>query len=155
VASISFDELVQGSDIIVVAKVESVSNPLIALIGKRYAKAKVMDVWKGAQMEQIEFRASPTWSCDTSSAIKGETVLLFLKKGDESRSYAIMRSGTGRMPVRTVDGKSYATFYSDILQLPKDTPTIDGPEPEYDFIRSVEVDTLRIHVRKALQEHQE
>src|SRR5688572_17287547 len=83
VASISFEQLVQNSDIIVVAKVESVSHPLI---GKRYAKAKVMEVWKGTQTERVEFLASPTWTCDISEAKKGETVLLFLTKGGESRS---------------------------------------------------------------------
>src|SRR6185436_10184347 len=77
VAKISFDELIQQSELIVIAKVESVSKPLI---GKRYAKAKVTEVWKGNGAEQVKFLASPTWTCDISNAEKGETVLLFLIK---------------------------------------------------------------------------
>ena len=75
VAAISFDELVQRSDIIGVAKVETVTRPLI---GKRYAEAKMTEVWKGTQTERVEFLASPTWTCDISDAKKGEAVLLFL-----------------------------------------------------------------------------
>lgn len=147
VASISFEELVQSSDVILVATVESVSCPMI---GNRYAKAKVSEVWKGAPAERVEFLASPTWTCDISKAEKGETVLLFLRKGDTSESYAIMHSGRGRMPLRTVDGKSYVTFSPDI-RLPKDTPTIDGTEPQGDVIRLVELGGLRDLAKKALE----
>ena len=147
VTPISFEALVQRSDIIVVAKVESVSRPLI---GRRYAKAKVTEVWKGTQMERIEFLASPTWTCDIADAEEGETVLLFLIKSSKSRSYAIAHSGRGRMPLRPVDAKIYATFWADI-RLPKDTPTIDGPEPKLDFIRSVDVEALRELAKRALQ----
>ena len=108
------------------------------VIGKRYAKAKVAEVWKGTPTERVEFLASRTWTCDISEAKKGETVLLFLIKSNKSRSYAIAHSGRGRMPLRAVEGKSYATFWLDV-RLPKDTPTIDGPEPKWDSIRSVDV----------------
>jgi hypothetical protein len=100
-------------------------------------------------MERVEFLASPTWSCDTSSATKGETVLLFLKKGGKSRSYAISHSGHGRMPLQNVDGKNYARLSSEV-QLPKDTPTIDGPAPQPGLIRSVEVAKLRGLVKEAV-----
>lgn len=147
VASISFEKLVQNSDLILVAKVESVTRPLI---GKRYAKAKITEIWKGTQAEQIEFLASPTWTCDISEAKKGETVLLFLSQGGKSRSYAIAHSGRGRMPLRTLEGKRYATIWPDI-RLPTNTPTIDGPEPKWDFIRSVDVTILRDLVEKELE----
>jgi hypothetical protein len=146
VGSISFEQLVQYSDLIVVAKVESVSHPLI---GKRYAKAKISEVWKGTQTNRVEFLASPTWTCDVSDAKRGETVLLFLAKSSQLRSYGIAHSGRGRMPLRTVNDKKYATFWPDI-RLPKDTPTIEGPEPQSSFIRSVEVEALRDLVKKAL-----
>ena len=147
VASIQFSNLVANCELIVVAKVESVSSPLI---GKRYAKARVTEVWKGTNTTTVEFLASPTWTCDISEAKKGETVLLFLTKSDKSRSYAIAHSGRGRLPLRTISGKSYATIWPDVI-LPKQTPTIDGPEPEFDFIRSVDVTLLRELVKKAPQ----
>jgi hypothetical protein len=145
------DELVRCSDIIVLAKVEAVTRPLI---GKRYAKATVTDVWKGTQIDRVEFLASPTWTCDISAAKKGETVLLFLTKGGKSRSYAIAHSGRGRLPLRTVGSKSYASFWPEI-RFPMDTPNIDGPEPKWNFIRSVDVETLRDLVKKALQKKSE
>jgi hypothetical protein len=147
VGGISFDELVQRCDIIVVAKVESVTR---SISGNRFAKAKITEVWNGAETVRVEFLASPTWTCDVSEAKKGETVLLFLVKSDESRSYMIAVSGRGRMPLRIVNGKSYATFWPEV-RLPKDTATIDGPDPKWDFIRSVDVETLRDLVKKALK----
>ena len=147
VATISLEELVQRSDIIILAKVETFTRPFI---GKRYAKAKVTDVWKGTQVDRVEFLASPTWTCDISDARKGETVLLFLTKRGTSRSYAIVHSGRGRLPLRTVGSMSYATFWPEI-RFPMDTPSIDGPEPNWSFIRSVDVETVRDLVKKALQ----
>src|SRR5688572_22763320 len=84
VASIEFSNLVATSELIVIAKVESVSSPLI---GKKYAKASVTEVWKGAPIKHVRFLASPTWTCDISEARKDETVLLFLTKGDRAGSY--------------------------------------------------------------------
>jgi len=147
VAYVQFSDLVASCDLIVLAKVESVSSPLI---GRKYAKARVTEVWKGTNAAMVEFLASPTWTCDISEARKGETVLLFLAKSKKSRSYAIAHSGRGRLPLRTVDGKSYATFWSDVI-LPNGTPTIDGPEPQWNFIRSVEVAALRDIVKMTLQ----
>jgi len=57
VASIHFSNLVANCDLIVVAKVESVSSPLI---GKKYAKEIVTEVWKGTNTATVEFLASPT-----------------------------------------------------------------------------------------------
>jgi hypothetical protein len=145
VASVQFTDLVTNCDLIVVATVESISSPLI---GKKYAKARVTEIWKGAKTDAVEFLASPTWTCDISEARKGETVLLFLTKGGKSRSYAIAHSGRGRLPLRSMSGKGYATFWPDVI-LPNGTPTIDGPDPKSDFIRSVEVTILRDLVKKS------
>ncbi len=147
VASVQFSDLVTNCDLVVIAKVDSVSSPLM---GKKYAKARVTEVWKGATTNAVEFLASPTWTCDISEARKGETILLFLTKSTKSRSYAIAHSGRGRLPLRTVGGKGYATFWGDII-LPKEVPTIDGPDPKWDFVRSVEITILRDLVKNASQ----
>ncbi|MSR64609.1 MAG: hypothetical protein EXS18_02380 [Verrucomicrobiae bacterium] len=146
VGGMRVEDMVRQSELIVLAKVESIEG---AGGGKRYAQARVVEIWKGAQTETVEFLASPTWTCDISEAKKGETVVLFLCKSDKSRSYQIFLSGRGRMPIRTVKGKTYATLWPEV-GLPKDTPTIAGPEPKWDFIRSVEVSTLRDLVKSAL-----
>lgn len=150
VTSVTFEELARESEAIVVAKVERVTWPPI---GKRYAKAKVLEVWKGAPTERVEFLTSRTWTCDISEAKKGETVLLFLTRSPNSRSYAIAHAGRGRMPLRVVEGQRYATFWPEV-RLPKDIPTIHGPEAKWDFIKSVELGTLRALVKKALTQEE-
>ncbi len=139
VAAIEFSSLVANCELIVVAKVESVSGPPD---GKRYAKAKVTEVWKGTNSSTIEFLASPTWTCDISTAEKDETVLLFLNQGETSQSYEIEHSGHGRLLLRTVAGKSYVAFSPEVI-LPKGIKTANGPEPKWDSFKSVEVGTVR------------
>jgi hypothetical protein len=134
VAAISFEKLVQNSEIIVVADVEAVSK---TLLGKRYAKAKVIEVWKGKPSEKIEFLASPTWTCDISDAKKGERVLLFLMKTDNSRSYAITHSGRGRMPFQSIAGTNCVKFASDVI-LPKELSAVDPPDRHYNSMFPVD-----------------
>ncbi len=147
VGALQLDELVEGSDLIVLAEVESVTKPLI---GERKATARVLEVWKGPPIETVRFIASPTWTCDISEAVEGETVVLFLARGDHPRFYTIAHSGRGRMPLRTVDGLTYATFWREV-RLPEGTPTIEGPESEWSFIRSVEMEVLRELIEDAIR----
>ncbi len=142
VASTTVEDLADRSELIVVAKVEKVSKPLI---GKRYAKATVTEVWKGDQAKSVEFLASPTWTCDISDAKKGETVVLFLVKSKESRSYQIAHSGRGRLVQRTINGKTCVDIWGDV-RFPKDTPVASGSDK--DWIRAIEISTLRELVKK-------
>ena len=75
-------------------------------------------------LREVEFLASPTWTCDISEARDGEAVLLFLCKSKHSRSYVIAHSGHGRMPLRQVNGKNYVDISE--IRLPDGTPTIEG-----------------------------
>lgn len=68
IAPVPLDGLAQYSTVIVVARVVSVSKPII---GQRYAKAKVTEVWKGAPTGRVKFLASPTWTCDISDGQEG------------------------------------------------------------------------------------
>jgi hypothetical protein len=146
VGGLSLEELVRISDAIVIARVDRVSAPLI---GKKWAFASVTDTWKGSTDSKIRFLASPTWTCDISEAKKGETVVLFLVKDKDPTRYVLALSGRGRMPVREVSGKTYATFWPEV-KLPEDTPTIAGPEPKWDFIKSLEIQKLRELVNAAV-----
>lgn len=148
VAPIPFGDLVASCESIVVAQVESVSSPVA---GRRYAEARVMEVWKGPETATVKFLASPTWACDISEAKEGETVLLFLAKDEKSQSYAIAHSGHGRWPLRTIAGKSHAVI-GPLVILPKDTPMGKVPEPKNNFIRSVEIRTLQELVTRVAQE---
>jgi hypothetical protein len=107
VAARSLEELVASSDAIVLARVERVSKPIIR---KKWAVASVTSVWKGTNESKVTFLASPTWTCDISEAKQGETVVLFLVKYKKAGRYVLALSGRGRMPIRDVGGKAYATF---------------------------------------------
>jgi hypothetical protein len=74
--------LVRMSDAIVVAKVEAVKESE----GLRVAEATVLQSAWGLKAEQkFAYIASPTWRCDTSKAVQGEQVLLFLHYPDRER----------------------------------------------------------------------
>ena len=146
VAPTSFVRLAESSDLIVLAKVDSVtgkpSDP-----GRR-AKATVTEVWKGPKVATVEFHASSTWTCDITDAKPGETVLLFLSKG-KGAGWVLNASGRGRMPLRTVDGKTYVTPFADVI-LPPGTPAIAAPPGSAGgFERAVELDAARDLVKAA------
>ena len=149
VAAARLETLVAESGHIVVAKVYAVEE---TGQGQRRALAEVLDVWKGPDRREVIFNASPTWTCDISGAEVGEQVVLFLGVGRPGELVFIANSGRGRMPVREVKGKLYADLWADVV-LPEGTPTIDGPRPEYSFIRSIELSLLRELVRQIRVEH--
>jgi hypothetical protein len=55
-ASITLAELIDDSDRVVLAEVESVTWSYS--IGGRYARARVLETWKGAPSAQVEYVAS-------------------------------------------------------------------------------------------------
>ena len=138
VASVSLADLAGDSELIVVARIERVSNPLF---GKRRAGAVVSEVWKGAPLEVVEFPDSPTWTCAITYAKKGETAVLFLEKSEGSRSYQIALFGRGQMPQREVSGKTCVDICADV-RLPSNAP-VEGTLGEYAWIRFVELSTLQ------------
>ncbi|GMW00978.1 MAG: hypothetical protein AMXMBFR84_21150 [Candidatus Hydrogenedentota bacterium] len=75
VAKVQLDRLAADADVIVIATVTGIERG----IGGRIAEATVETVVKGdAEIATVHYVASPTWVCDTSDAVKGERVLLFL-----------------------------------------------------------------------------
>ena len=97
VKPIDFKKLVSDSDLIVTADVQSIRA---SAGGERFARAKVVRVWKGEERSEVEFCISPSIDSDCSAANVGESVLLFLEKG--SQSYRIAHFGNGRLTVGTV-----------------------------------------------------
>jgi hypothetical protein len=139
VAAESLAQVAWESELIVVAEVKSVS-PRGA--NKSYAKARILETWKGAPGKSVEFLAEPWWACDISEARIGETAVLFLVRGEQSRSYMLNASGGGRMPVRAVRGKRYATVLGNVI-LPPKIRTIRSPFPAWPFGRAMRLDTFR------------
>lgn len=141
------DELARKSELIIVAKVQSVS-------GKpgdddRRAKATVSEVWKGPKATTVEYHASPTWACDIADAEPGETVLLFLTDNEQG-CWRIAWVGRGRMPVKSLKGRDYATPFMDVI-FPKETQSIPVREGDDNgFDRAYELAAVKKLVRKAV-----
>jgi hypothetical protein len=157
VAEIPLKELVAQSDVIVLVTVSKVEDGPAGIKTEddrffprvRVATAQVIETWKGTPLREVRYVASPLWTCDISNAERGERVVLFLERRKDSPIMMIAHSGRGRMPLRRIEGTSYATIWSDDVQLPNGTVTIPGPEPRYSFIRSIELSKLKELVRES------
>jgi hypothetical protein len=147
VAAVDLAAMVEASDLIGLAEVTAVRR---TLLGKRVAKAEFIENWKG-RAATAEFVASPSWACDIAEATVGETVVLFLARLRERDRHQIVVAGRGRMPVRDATVGRLADVWPEVL-LPEDTPTYDGPEPEYRFIRSIRLRDLEALVAAHLED---
>lgn len=145
-ASVPIDDLIARSDAIVIATVAEVSPGPASLGELVYAKAVVQQTLKGSLTGAFSFRASPTWVCDISSAVKDEVALFFLMRQSDG-TFALQHAGRGRMPFRKVAGKNYVTVWDEV-RLPGSAPTIAGPDSRYDFIVSVELAYVETLIRK-------
>jgi hypothetical protein len=142
----SIDSLIANADAIVIARVDELLPTSSDKGDLIYASASVQRTLKGKLAGSFMFYASGGWVCDSSTAIKGETALFFLGHADNGM-YFIQMAGRGHMPTRELNGKTYVTLWDDVI-LPKDAPMIAGPDPRYDFIKSVELDYLQGLIRQ-------
>ncbi|BBO24375.1 MAG: hypothetical protein AMXMBFR19_09360 [Chthonomonadaceae bacterium] len=123
VATISLNALAKLSDLILVAEVERVE----LRAGVRVARIKTIQFVKGSAECPIAFVAERTWTCDLSTAIAGERVLLYLSsigkvkgrtmngqdlgaaqaacKKDGIQLYTLTHSGRGRIPLSLNKGQ--------------------------------------------------
>jgi hypothetical protein len=88
----------------------------------KVATAQVIETWKGDEVREVRYIASPTWACDTASAAVGERVVLFLE-GSREKSYSIAHAGRGRMPIHELNDTRYAELADEVI-LPEGTPTV-------------------------------
>jgi hypothetical protein len=100
-AVVDLDDLIAEAEMIVVVKVKSVRVTGNAPAEQKIATAEILDAWKGEGVEPtIDYVASPGWfSCDTSDARVGETVVLFLARDQPGERFRIAHFGRGRMRV--------------------------------------------------------
>ncbi len=149
----TLEGLARASDLIVVARVESIRGSRV--LGNRWATADVREVWKGPKTETVKFLASPrreSWTVtiggcydpDVTDAREGELVLLFLTK-EKNTGWVILNKGRGRMPLITRNGKDYST------QVPYKMPTVGIPDGHSGITPAVELSALRELVKKATQ----
>ena len=144
-ASQPLEVVVWESELIVVAKVAAVSPHGSE---KSYATATVVEIWKGTSPPAVEFLAEPSWACDISEAEVGETVVLFLVRGESSRSYLLAASGGGRMPIQVERDIQFVSASGYIILPDAIETTLATKDSEYP--RLVRLDTLRQAVKAML-----
>jgi hypothetical protein len=135
IKEIELRELVERSDIIVVASVTAIeaTGQVIADDDRRFpplelATADVMETWKGPRLKAVRFVASPTVQCDITSAAKGEKLVLFLIRHGNSPIMTITHVGRGRMLLGMVKDEQYAKVPDDVL-LPACARVVEREEP--------------------------
>lgn len=141
IGTISLPELVQRAEFIGTVRVDRISRG-IPFVRRPRATATILESWKGQAEGRVSFVAAPTWICDISDAEKGEETVVFVRDG------SLLQAGRGRMPVFTRDDRKLAAIWPEV-RLPAGVTTEDGPDPEYRFIRAVDVGVLRDAVAKA------
>lgn len=148
VGSCSFDLLVGQSNLVVLAKVDRISEPPDAptSVGSRklrLAEATILETWKGKCDGPLVYRCSSSWTCDITSGTVGEVSVLLLGPVNEAGHREVEDAGRGRLPVSDSKGEKYATLWVGDVELPLDTETFEGPDERSEFIRNVKLDTLR------------
>lgn len=154
----TLEQLTKNSKLVVVAQVEEIVTEPSAGGGnlsgvreiaweKRVATARVLEVWKGTIAgETVRFRASKTWTCDVSTAVVGETVVLFLT--DDPKDSAVMAiafNGIGRLPVE----RNSILLYSSLLTQEIKARLALAKET---FKHPVEISMLKQEVQKMMEE---
>jgi len=129
VKSIKLSELVARSNVIVIATVTKIDvggNDVAAakIPPLRLATADVIETWKGPRTRDITFVASPRHYCDIASAKKGERLVLFLERHENSPIMTIAHVGRGRMLLQEVKSEQFATI-DDKIALPAGTRTVE------------------------------
>lgn len=151
VASISLEDLTRNSDIVIVGKVISVKK-----IGEEeIAKVEVLKTLKGNPQNSVFVSVTPSWACDVSDAVVGETALFFLGKNQirptwerkleqacefkkqidseigENEFYYISHSGSGRMPIEKKNGSENISILYNRVFLPKKIKVTEKPIGKY------------------------
>lgn len=116
-ASVSWQQMIGGSDLIVVAHVVDVFKDN----GVAVARAVPKRSYKGDAPKALFFLAEGTWTCDSSDAVKGETAFFHLQTAKSQRIMFNFRKdqvvevaskpfflqsyeGRGRWPIESVRG---------------------------------------------------
>jgi len=173
----SLVRLAAQSDLVFVGRVERVIEmpvkalddvDLIPLTEASLAEVTVLEWIKGTQQTKtLWLWASATWVCDVTMAIEGEVAVFYLdgqgvadvvtaasvkRVNAATRGAPVHRIamfGRGRMPIREIAGRAYATVWTSDVRLPADFDTIPGPDLRYTaFKRGVLVEDLRRVIKR-------
>ena len=136
VRSLNVNEISSYSDVIVIAEIVSLRTKNK---NEKIAKTKAIEVLKGEIPNEFEFGASPSWECDISHAISGESVLLFLNRVKGKKIYSVAHSGRGYMPIRVIANKKYIAVPLDV-KVPEDAPKIQNEKNEHFSNETIELE---------------
>lgn len=166
VAPSTFDDLVKYADLIVIADVIDIHLEKKTAI----AEAKITETLKGdSKLTTAYFLASPTWTCDISTANKGENVLLFLNTVKDRSEvnerakrferpvqlpnegydplFVLSDFGRGYMPIQAVEGKPHADVYTVEVLLPDSIKQRAFPDEKDWFHTLADLDGLKAQIR--------
>lgn len=155
ISGMSLAELIRSSDQIVIATVTRVTESTAGSRTVLHATAAVKHTLKGSNKRSVRFVAFPSFPDfmdSTETAIAGETILLFLSKHDDGE-FGIKLAGRGRMPLRRIGGKTYATLSGEDVFLPSGAPVVPGPDARYSFIVSVDMGYLEQQIAHDTEGH--
>jgi len=106
----SLNQLVQRSSWIGYVNVVNVEQKLF---NRKIATAQVIETYKGQNIDTIQFRSNPQWTCDVSNAEEGQKCFLFLSK-NKGRNL-ITWAGRGKFLVSKNDGHECFELQNDVL----------------------------------------
>jgi hypothetical protein len=152
--------LVSEADVIVIGKIKSVKLDADRAI----ARFAVSETLKGNTTRNLFFLIPSRWASDPSS-YSGEKALLFLNRPRTAPEaepappaqfrgqpvFVLSWSERGRFWLGKLDGVTYASVWTDELELPADVPAITSDFVP-NFIMSVPLQPLREAVRRLLAE---
>ncbi|MFV1958860.1 MAG: HEAT repeat domain-containing protein, partial [Planctomycetota bacterium] len=174
VAEIPLGRLAVGADVIIVGQVTRVIEvpvqpaEYVDLLAPTATLAEItVEQWiKGApRPKAVWLFAEGTWICDVTDATLGERAVYLLEAGGlgdivtpdslarikaavpDATVHRVAWSGRGRMPIREIGGKRYATVWTSDVWLPAEMGSIPGPDPrDTGFKRGVLVEDLRRYI---------
>lgn len=146
VASPSLKTIIREADVIVMVRVATITSGPSDL---RVATADVIEVWKGAPDSIVMYRASPEFACDMSTAVVGQTVVLFLGAADGSKTRTILHAGRGQMVIEDLGGETLASLVGIVL--PDALVKLDRLKPPMPAQSSIPVNDLKIYVIERLK----
>lgn len=133
--------LTRSADAIFLVRVDAISTDSST---SALASAHVLDVWKGALVQTVSYKASPGFACDMSSATIGKSAVIFLKGNSQQGVMSIAYAGRGQMLINDVEGKAYVSLTGVLL--PKELEPFDKLDPRQLGMSKISIDVLKIYI---------
>lgn len=148
VASPTLAALCRKAETVVLAQVESVAS---TAAGDRVATSQVIEVWKpgnGVEGDSVQYRASPAFACDLSTATVGRYAVLFLARELKDGPLTIADAGRGQMEIQSTEESSVAVLEGVVL--PNELESFDQRQPREPGRALLPVQVLKSYVLRSV-----